>query len=79
MSAEKLKFFKEALSLSFPLSDVKTDRDRDIKKVMLKLPEYLSQVCDIPNMQDPKIRAQNQYIFIALFTCTRSLTLKYLL
>ncbi len=72
MAAEKLKFFKEALSLS----DVK---NRDIKKVMLKLPEYLSRVCNVPNMQDPKIRAQNQYIFVALFTCTRNLTLKYLL
>ncbi len=77
MSAEKLKFFKEALSLSysmFPLSD-----NRDVKKNMSKIPEYLSRVCDVPNIQDPKIRAQNQYIFIALFTCTRSLTLNYLL
>ena len=80
-------FFTDALDISykvFPLRNIKINKDsRDYLKdvIMVGLTHYLFATCEDPESKDkPRFfSAEDQYIFVALFTCTRRLTLKYLI
>nr|QBK85318.1 MAG: hypothetical protein LCIVAC01_01270 [Iridovirus LCIVAC01] len=80
-------FFVDALDISykiFLLRNIKINKDsRDYLKdvIMVGLTHYLFATCEDPESKDkPRFSsAEDQYIFVALFTCTRRLTLKYLI